>query len=227
MLGHSIGEYVAAHLSGVFSLEDALALVATRGRLMQALPAGAMLAVQLSEAELRPRLTDELSMAAVNGPASCVVSGTTEMVSAFADVLSEQGIRHTRLHTSHAFHSSMMEPILDEFAALVQRCNPQPPSVPFVSESHGRMDQRIRHDRSRVTGVVTCVRPCGSAQGVKTILREPDRVFSRLDQAARWHSGSFAVQAGSNARLTPSPARQTNRSRVVAERGGPFVDCRN
>ncbi|HSD45604.1 MAG TPA: SDR family NAD(P)-dependent oxidoreductase, partial [Pyrinomonadaceae bacterium] len=176
MLGHSIGEYVAAHLSGVFSLEDALALVATRGRLMQALPAGAMLAVQLSEAELRQRLTDELSVAAVNGPASCVVSGTIEMISAFADALSEQGIAHTRLHTSHAFHSSMMEPILGEFAALVQRCNPRPPSVPFISNLTGdwiseseTTDPRYwsRHLRETVR----------FADGVKTILGEADRVL--------------------------------------------------
>ena len=176
MLGHSIGEYVAAHLSGVFSLEDALALVAARGRLMQSLPGGAMLAVQLSEAELRPRLTDELSLAAVNGPVSCVVSGTIEMVSALEDVLSEQGIVHTRLHTSHAFHSSLMEPILDEFESVVQRCKLHPPSVPFISNLTGEWisdseatDRRYwsRHLRETVR----------FGDGVKTILREPDSLL--------------------------------------------------
>lgn len=176
MLGHSIGEYVAAHLAGVFSLDDALALVAARGRLMQALPGGAMLAVQLSEAELRPRLTDGLSLAAVNGPASCVVSGTIETIAALEDALLDQGIAHTRLHTSHAFHSSMMEPILDEFASLVQRCKPQPPSVRFVSNLTGEWISEAettdayywsRHLRETVR----------FGDGVKTILREPGRLL--------------------------------------------------
>jgi acyl transferase domain-containing protein/acyl carrier protein len=176
MLGHSIGEYVAAHLSGVLSLDDALALVAARGRLMQALPGGAMLAVQLSEEELRPRLTDELSLAAVNGPASCVVSGTAEMISALETALSEQGIPHTRLHTSHAFHSSMMESILDEFALLVRRCKLHPPAVPYISNLTGQWidesqatDARYwsRHLRETVR----------FGEGVKTILEEPERVL--------------------------------------------------
>jgi amino acid adenylation domain-containing protein len=176
MLGHSIGEYVAAHLSGVFSLNDALSLVVARGRLMQALPGGAMLAVQLSEEQLRPRLHDELSLAAVNGLASCVVSGTVEMISAFETTLAEQGIPHTRLHTSHAFHSSMMEPILDEFAALVQRCKLHPPSVPYISNLTGgwigesqATDARYwsRHLRETVR----------FGDGVKTILEEPQRVL--------------------------------------------------
>ena len=176
MLGHSIGEYVAAHLSGVFSLADALSLVAARGRLMQSLPGGAMLAVQLSEAELRLRLSDELSLAAVNGRASCVVSGPVQMVSAFETALSEQGIAHTRLHTSHAFHSSMMEPILDKFAALVEQCKLRAPSVPYVSNLTGGWvsEAEATHARYWSSHLRETVR---FGEGIRTILNEPDRVL--------------------------------------------------
>ena len=133
MLGHSIGEYVAACLAGVMTLPDALALVAARGRLMQSLPAGAMLAVELPEAELAARLPAELSLAAVNGPAACVVSGPPAPAAAFASRLAAEGVRHRRLHTSHAFHSGMMEPILVPFAAEVARCRLHPPARPWVS----------------------------------------------------------------------------------------------
>ncbi|MCG8366961.1 MAG: type I polyketide synthase, partial [Pseudanabaenales cyanobacterium] len=119
MIGHSIGEYVAACLSGVFSLEDALALVAARGRLMQQIPAGAMLAAPLSEQALESLLDKKLSLAANNGPTSCVVSGSTEAIDQFQEVLTQQGVECRRLYTSHAFHSQMMDSILEPFKEQV------------------------------------------------------------------------------------------------------------
>ncbi len=137
MIGHSIGEYVAACLAGVFSLQDALALVAARGRLVQALPAGAMLGVPRPEEETRRRLTGGLSLAAVNGPAFSVVSGPAEEIDALAALLAAEGIEGRRLHTSHAFHSAMMDPVLEAFAQEVAKVRLSAPRIPFVSNLTG------------------------------------------------------------------------------------------
>ncbi|HEU0301534.1 MAG TPA: type I polyketide synthase, partial [Longimicrobium sp.] len=137
MLGHSVGEFVAACLAGVFGLEDALRLVAARGRLMQALPAGSMLAVFLTEAELLPRLPHGVALAAVNGPATCVVSGPAEAVQAFEAALLADEVEVRRLHTSHAFHSGMMDPVLAPFRELVRRAAPRAPQLRYVSSVTG------------------------------------------------------------------------------------------
>ncbi len=141
MIGHSIGEYVAAVLAGVFSLEDALALVAARGRMMQEMPPGAMLAVPLPEADLRPLLhpegTRQLALAAVNGPAVCVLSGPIDAVEHMERQLVARGLNCRRLHTSHAFHSAMMDPILRPFAELVRSTTLHPPRMPFISNVSG------------------------------------------------------------------------------------------
>jgi acyl transferase domain-containing protein/NADPH:quinone reductase-like Zn-dependent oxidoreductase/acyl carrier protein len=137
MIGHSIGEYVAATLAGVFQLEDALGLVAARGRLMQGLPAGSMLAVPVPESELAPLLGDELSLAAVNAPGSSVASGSNEAVAALAETLKTRGVEARRLQTSHAFHSRMMDPILPEFTALVEKVARHAPTLPYVSNLTG------------------------------------------------------------------------------------------
>src|SRR6185295_12948048 len=121
LLGHSIGEYVAACLAGVMTLEEGLALVAERGRLLQELPGGAMLAVDLPEPEIAPWLRGGLSLAAVNEPSRCVVSGAEAAVEDLARRLAEQGVGCRRLATFHAFHSAMMDPVLDRFAAAVAR----------------------------------------------------------------------------------------------------------
>ncbi len=141
-LGHSIGEFVAATLAGVFELSDALALVALRGRLMQALPGGAMLSVPLGEAEVGALLGQrasggELSLAAVNGPRSCVVSGPHAAVSALEAELSERDLPCRPLHTSHAFHSSMMESIVAEFERAVAAVSRQPAGARCVSTVTG------------------------------------------------------------------------------------------
>ncbi|HEX6290948.1 MAG TPA: SDR family NAD(P)-dependent oxidoreductase [Herpetosiphonaceae bacterium] len=137
LIGHSIGEYVAATLAGVFRLEDALRLVAARGRLMQSLPTGSMLSVSLSEADVRPLLSENLSLAATNGPALSVVSGTPEAVAALEQRLAAQDISYRRLHTSHAFHSAMMEPIIEVFTAEVRRVQRSAPTLPFISNVSG------------------------------------------------------------------------------------------
>ncbi|WP_326643404.1 SDR family NAD(P)-dependent oxidoreductase [Nonomuraea fuscirosea] len=137
MIGHSIGEYVAATVAGVFSLPDALRLVAARGRLMQSMPPGAMLALRRDHEEVRADLPEGLSIATVNGPGTCVVAGPGELIAAYAARLSESGVQHTALRTSHAFHSAMMDPILGDFHAAVAAVARHAPSLPFLSNVTG------------------------------------------------------------------------------------------
>ena len=119
MIGHSLGEYVAACLSGVFSLEEGLSLVIKRAQLVKTLPEGAMLAVPLPEAEVLPYLSDELSLAVVNTSKSCVLSGTPEAVAKAEAALKTKGVDSKRMHITMAAHSSMLDPILDEFRDFV------------------------------------------------------------------------------------------------------------
>ncbi len=137
MIGHSIGEYVAACLAGVFSLEDALALVATRGQLMQQMPAGAMLSVNLSADEIQPFLGEKLSLAASNAPSLSVVSGSVEAVEQLECQLEAKEIVYRRLHTSHAFHSQMMNPIVGTFTEHLKTVKLNPPQIPFISNVTG------------------------------------------------------------------------------------------
>lgn len=137
MIGHSLGEYVAACLAGVFSLEDALALVSARGRLMQQMPVGSMLAIPLAEPEVRTFLNGRLSLAAVNSPTLCVVSGPSDAVHELEVELSAKGLGGQHLHTSHAFHSEMMQPVLEEFREQFQSVQLGRPQIPFVSNLTG------------------------------------------------------------------------------------------
>jgi len=133
MIGHSVGELVAAVLADVMSLEDALPLVALRGRLMQDLPGGSMLAVRLAERELRSLLAEELAIAAVNGPALSVASGSHEAVRSLEQDLEARGVMSRRLHTSHAFHSSMVEPIVGPLRQRLSELPLSAPKLPYVS----------------------------------------------------------------------------------------------
>ncbi|MGD9160302.1 MAG: SDR family NAD(P)-dependent oxidoreductase [Desulfobacteraceae bacterium] len=176
MIGHSIGEYVAACLSGVFSLEDCLSLVALRGRLIQGLPKGSMLAIPLSEEKLKPLLGKGVSIAAVNSPDQCTVSGPSEKIELFKSIMEDQGIICIDLHTSHAFHSEMMEPVLKEYADHVKKIDRNSPGIPFVSNVTGTWitegdatdpDYWSRHIRHTVR----------FADGMKELLKTEEQVL--------------------------------------------------
>jgi amino acid adenylation domain-containing protein len=138
MVGHSLGEYVAATLAGVFSLQDALTLIAERGRLMQSMPPGSMMVVRLPEDQVAPLLPPDVSVAGVNSAALTVVSGSTDALEKFGSELKSRNVNTTVLHTSHAFHSSMMDPILPEFGAAVASVAKARPAIPLVSTLTGK-----------------------------------------------------------------------------------------
>ena len=138
MVGHSLGEYVAACLSNVISLQDALDLIIFRGKLIQELPAGSMLAVSLSEKEAGAYLTDsELSLAAINGPRRCVISGSDDSIDRLIQTLTKAEVPNQKLHTSHAFHSSMMDSILEPFRTKLASIALSAPGIPYLSNVTG------------------------------------------------------------------------------------------
>lgn len=137
MIGHSIGEYAAACLAGVFSLEDALYLVSERGKLIQSLPAGRMLSVRLSEEEVASCLNDHISLAAINTPQRCVVSGESGSIDTLQHKLDEAGVDNTLLKTSHAFHSHMLEPVLESFRNVILKIKLNSPQRAYISTLTG------------------------------------------------------------------------------------------
>jgi amino acid adenylation domain-containing protein/non-ribosomal peptide synthase protein (TIGR01720 family) len=197
MIGHSLGEYVAACLAGVMGLPHALALVAARGRLMQALPPGGMLSVPLDAAQVDRLLGADLSIAAINAPASSVVSGTLDAIARLWERLAAQGVECRTLHTSHAFHSSMMDPILAEFQSAVRRVPLSAPSLPFISNLTG--------------GWITAAQATSAEYWVK-----------HLRQTVRFHEGlETLVRDSAPVLLEVGPGRTlTSLSRAVARAAG-------
>ncbi|MDF1753752.1 MAG: amino acid adenylation domain-containing protein [Verrucomicrobiales bacterium] len=133
LIGHSIGEFAAACFAGVFSLPDALKLICLRGKLMADLPGGAMISVRASQEEIAPFLNEDINLAAVNGATSCVIAGPYEAAAVVEKELQSAGLEAKRLHTSHAFHSSMMEPIVDTFKLEVEKLTLSAPTIPILS----------------------------------------------------------------------------------------------
>ena len=195
MVGHSIGEYVAACLAGVFSLEDALTIVAYRGRLIYDLPPGSMLAVSLPATELH--LNGVISLAAVNNPGMCVVSGPTPAIAVLEETLAAQSVACRRLFTSHAFHSAMMDPILEPFAEQLSQIAMHPPCVPYLSNVSGtwiKSDEATdpaywaRHIRQTVH----------FSECLAEVLHQPDKILievgpgNALTSLARLQAGTTA-----------------------------------
>jgi acyl transferase domain-containing protein len=176
LIGYSIGEYVAACLAGVFTLEEALMLLAARAQMIQELPGGAMLAVPLSPEEIEPLLDERLSLAAHNGPMLCVVAGETEAVVELEHKLDERGLVYRRLQTTHAFHSRMMEPCVAAFVELFKRVNPQTPRIPFVSNVTGTWitDEQATDPAYWARHMCESVR---FSEGLQTLWEQPDRIL--------------------------------------------------
>jgi acyl transferase domain-containing protein/thioesterase domain-containing protein len=174
MIGHSIGEYAAACLAGVFSLEDGLHMSAIRGRLMGEMPSGSMLSVAVAADTLS--LPTGLALAAINGPEQCVVSGPTDAIQKFALELGKQAVPCRLLHTSHAFHSAMMDPMLESFRAHLAKVSLRAPKIPYISNVTGTWITAAeatdpgywtKHLRSTVR----------FSEGLAELFRNPARVF--------------------------------------------------
>ena len=170
-IGHSLGEYVAAALAGVFSPADAIRLVAARGRLMQQMPAGAMTAVPVPADRLRFENGSPLSIAALNAPSLTVVSGPLDRIERFEAEQRAAGVECRRLHTSHAFHSPSMDPVVDEFTAIVSRITLRPPQRRFVSNVTGTWITE-QQATSPAYWAKQLRAPVLFAAGVQTLLRE-------------------------------------------------------
>jgi phthiocerol/phenolphthiocerol synthesis type-I polyketide synthase E len=183
MLGHSIGEYVAAHLAGVMSLEDALEIVAERGRLMQSLPSGSMAAVSCAPEQLRGLLGDCVEIAALNAPQMCVISGETQSVGVLLRQLAMKNIDARPLRTSHAFHSAMMEPILDAFTQRVARVKLGLPQIPYVSNVTGEW---IRPEEATSPAYYArhLRRTVQFASGIRTLAKDSSIYFLELGPGA-------------------------------------------
>lgn len=181
LIGHSIGEYTAACLAGVFSLKDALKIVSARGKFMQEMEKGAMLSVRLGREELEPLLRgyEDISLAALNSSSLSVVAGRCASIDEFANLLKGRGYEMTRLQTSHAFHSYMMEPMLNRFHRVLRTIRFNTPALPYISNVTGNWItvEQAADPEYWVNHVRATVR---FAQGMSILLNEPDRIFLEI-----------------------------------------------
>jgi acyl transferase domain-containing protein/acyl carrier protein len=202
VIGHSLGEYAAATIAGVFALEDALELVTARARMIQALPAGAMLAVPLSAADAEAFLVEGTTVATLNAPQLCVVAGPPDAVETVRAMLEMTGCVARRLAATHAFHSPMMEPVVAPVEAMVARMRLSPPAIPFVSNVTGTWITAAeatdagywaRHLRQ----------PVQFERGAGELLQEPGRVL--LEMGPGQTLSTFVRQRGDGADATVIP----------------------
>ncbi|MHA6262537.1 amino acid adenylation domain-containing protein [Arenibacterium sp. CAU 1754] len=179
MIGHSMGEYSAACVSGVMSMQDAMDIVLCRGRLFETLDAGSMLSVPRPEKDVTPHLTPELSVAAINRPDQCVIAGPVKAIEALAETLAGEGIETRRVHINVAAHSTMVEPILKEFGDQVRKSTLNAPQIPFLSNVTGDWitddeatdpDYWVRHLRGTVR----------FSDGIERLLEDPERIFMEI-----------------------------------------------
>jgi len=176
LIGHSLGEVTAACVAGVFSLEDAVRLVAARGRLMQALPEGSLLAVTMAPAELKRRLNPELSLAIVNGPTACVVAGAPGPVAVLEDALRSEGVPARRLPATHPFQSHLMEPVVAPLLAELRTMTLRAPAIPFLSNGSGRWITAAEAT-SPEYWAQQCRRTVYFGDGLRELAKEPNRLF--------------------------------------------------
>jgi amino acid adenylation domain-containing protein len=198
LVGHSVGEFAAACLAGVLSLEDAAAVLSARARLMQSMPPGSMRAVRLPEQEVLALLTPGVALAACNTPSLCVVSGPHEAIKTFDESLAAKDLASVVLHTSHAFHSSMMDPILEPFGEAVGKVSLQRPQVPILSTATG---QWLTDDE------------CVARDYWVTQLRRPVRFSAAMTELARAENRVF-FECGPNTTLTNSAKAHLAKSDV-------------
>ena len=192
LAGHSIGEYVAATVAGVFDLPTAITAVSARARLMHAAPRGVMIAVASGPDKVAEYLAPGLDIAAVNDPGNCVISGPEEAVVGLQDRLAEHGVTARRMRTSHAFHSSSMDPVLDEFEEVLRRLTLNAPSIPLLSNTTGTwMTAEEATDPGRWARQIRAT--VKFSDELDTVLADPHRVL---------------VEVGPGGTLTGSAVRQ-------------------
>ena len=191
IIGYSVGEYVAACLSGVMSLDDALQLLTRRAQMIQALPAGSMLAVPLSEEEVRPMLGEELSIAIISTPGQCVLAGPPEAVVQLERQLTEREVLCRQLPTTHAFHSKMMEPLRESITEVTRSIRLDPPRIPFVSNVTGTWISSAQATDPHYWAQHT-YQTVRFADGIGELLQSPNRVL--LEIGPGQNLSSFAFQ---------------------------------
>jgi polyketide synthase PksJ len=178
MIGHSIGEFTAACISGVFSLEDALSIVVLRGSLMQQMPPGKMVSLKLTEEQVREMISQHpgVEIAAINGPTTCVVTGLNKEIEEFTEYLDQRGQHYRLLHTSHAFHSQSMEPILEKFQEGFQDIQLKKPGLPFISNLTGQKitDEEAMDPKYWAKHLRNTVR---FSRGLEELLEKSEAVF--------------------------------------------------